>query len=35
MRTVRLLLEHCEAEGYIRRVRLRGVDRWSAIVDRH
>lgn len=29
MRTVRLILEHCEAEGHIRRVRLRGVDRWS------
>jgi hypothetical protein len=29
VRTLRLILEHCEAEGHIRRVRLRGVDRWS------
>lgn len=28
MRTLRLILELCEAEGHIRRVRLRGVDRW-------
>jgi hypothetical protein len=30
MRTLRFILEHCEAEGRIHRVRLRGVDRWSA-----
>lgn len=29
IRTVRLVLEHCQAEGLIRRVRLRGVDRWA------
>jgi DNA-binding HxlR family transcriptional regulator len=30
MRTLRLILEHGEAEGHIRRIRLRGVDRWAA-----
>lgn len=29
MRTLRLILQHCEAEGQIRRVRQRGIDRWA------
>lgn len=33
MRTLRLILEHCEAEGQIHRVRLRGVDRWAPSVQ--
>jgi hypothetical protein len=27
--TIRLLLERCESEGRLRRVQLRGIDRWS------